>query len=160
VTARCRCPRTVASVFVVQGSQGMGHESLNITLTNISGHSCTVYGFPGLKLLGEDQEDQPGAGQATTVTWDPAVAKKLITLADTGSASTTVRFDDDVPTSNEPQSGACEPTSYYVEVTAPDETTRLVQKIGGPNSITGVTVCEHGALDVLAFVPGSVGANQ
>jgi hypothetical protein len=151
---QCHTAGLVVSVSVVSGSQGMGHESLNVTLTNVSGHSCTVYGFPGFQLENANHTDQP-----TAVTWVSGVPKTLVTLADGKSAATTVRIDDDVPAPSEPQTGACEPTSVYLQVTPPNETTQLVQKIG-PMSTSGITVCEHGALDVFAFVPGSVGPNQ
>jgi hypothetical protein len=148
------------TVFVVNGSQGMGHELLNISLININDPKCTVYGFPGFQLKGEDQQDQPGADQPTTVTWDPTIPKTLITLAPTAEASTTVRIDDDVPAGGEPDSGLCEPYSYYLAVTPPNNTTSVIQRIGGPMATTGITVCEHGAMDVLAFVPGATGPNQ
>lgn len=157
---QCTTANVVAAVYVVAGSQGMGHESLNLTLTNISGHSCTVYGFPGLQLMEENAQDQPGADQATSVNWDPGVPKTLVTLADSGSASTTIQFDMDVPGVGEPSSGPCEPDSYYLAVIPPNNTTAVTARIGGPNSTTGITVCEQGRLQVLAFVAGSTGANQ
>jgi len=157
---QCTTANLAAAVSVVAGSQGAGHESLNLTLTDISGHSCTVYGYPGLQLRGEDSQDQPGATQATTVTWDPGVPKTLLTLADSGSASTTIQFDVDVPGAGEPTSGQCEPFSYYLAVIAPNNTTSTTARIGGPNATTGITVCEHGNLQVLAFVAGSTGPNQ
>ena len=156
----CAATGLVATVFVVNGSQGMGHELLNVSLININDPKCTVYGFPGFQLMGENQEDQPGADQPTTVTWDPAVPKTLITLAPTQEASTTVRIDDDVPAGGEPVTGACEPDSYYLAVTPPNNTAQVIQRINGPMATSGITVCEHGSLDVLAFVPGAVGPNQ
>lgn len=156
----CNSQGLAVTVFVVAGSQGMGHESLNVSLININDPKCTVYGFPGFQLMGENQEDQPGADQPTTVTWDPAVPKTLITLAPTAEASTTVRIDDDIPAGNEPTSGACEPESYYLAVMPPNNNSPVIQRIGGPMATTGLTVCEHGGLDVLAFVPGDTGPNQ
>ena len=157
---QCITSNVVAAVYVVAGSQGMGHESLNLTLTNISGHSCTVYGFPGLQLMEENAQDQPGADQATSVTWDPGVPKTLVTLADSGSASTTIQFDMDVPGVGEPSSGPCEPDSYYLAIIPPNNTTAVTARIGGPNSTTGITVCEQGRLQVLAFIAGGTGPNQ
>jgi hypothetical protein len=149
--SRCRMADLGPEVSVVPGSAGAGHELLNVKLTNNSGHSCTVYGFPGLKL-----EDKAGRGQTTHVTWDRRNAPKLITLADHASAAATVRFDFDVPAADESQSGDCELPSAYLQITPPDETTQLVAPItGGP-----VTVCQHGALDVLPFIAGATGANQ
>jgi hypothetical protein len=159
-TPQCVTSNLVAAVNVVAGSQGMGHEALNITLTNISGHPCTVYGFPGLQLRIQDMEGQPGLDQTTTTTWTTGAPKSLVTLADSGSASTTVIFDVDVPGPGEPQSGACEPDSYYLGIIPPNNTTALTARIGGANATTGITVCEHGNLEALPFIAGSTGPNQ
>jgi len=159
-TPQCVTSNLVAAVNVVAGSQGMGHEALNITLTNISGHSCTVYGFPGLQLRTQDMEGQPGLDQTTTTTWTTGAPKSLVTLADSGSASTTVIFDVDVPGPGEPQSGPCEPDSYYLGIIPPNNTTALTARIGGANATTGITVCEHGNLEALPFIAGSTGPNQ
>jgi hypothetical protein len=148
---RCHTNDLSPTVALVAGSQGAGHELLNLTLTNTSGRTCTIYGYPGMAL-----EDQNSNQQATVVTRDPAVTKKTITVPNGGSASTTVRFDFDVPGSGEPTTGNCEPPSYSLLITPPDETTQLTAPIGGGP----VTVCQRGALDVLAFVSGSTGANQ
>jgi Protein of unknown function (DUF4232) len=153
-TPQCHTADLSGSVVLVPGSQAMGSELLNITLTDVSGHDCTVYGFPGLKL-----EDKNQDGQATQVTWDPGVPKQSITLTNGSSASTTVRFDDDVPGSGEPASGPCEPASLYLQITPPNEKSQLVAAIDGTDN-DGVTVCQNGALDVLALVPGTVGPNQ
>lgn len=150
-TPRCHTADLSPAVSLVAGSGGAGHALLNVKVTNTSGHPCTVYGFPGMKL-----EDQNQNGQATTVTRDHAVAAKLITLADGAAAATTVRFDATVPAADEPQTGDCEAPSAYLQITPPDETTQLEGPIGGGP----ITVCQHGALDVLAFVPGATGANQ
>ena len=153
-TPQCTTADLSGTVSLVAGSGAMGSESLNITLTNASNHTCTVYGFPGFKL-----EDKNQDAQTTKVTWDPAVAKKLITLSVGSSASTTARFDSGVPASGEPASGPCEPASFYMLITAPNNTTQLESQINGTGG-NGITVCQYGALDVLALVPGPVGPNQ
>jgi len=150
---QCQVANLVATVNVVAGSQAMGQESLNITLTNTSGRSCTVYGFPGLALEDKNQDIQ-----ATKLSWDPGVPKTLITLANGASASTTAQFDADVPASGEPASGPCEAPSFYLEVTPPNNQNQLEAKITGAPS--GITVCNHGAIQVLALVPGSTGSGQ
>jgi hypothetical protein len=148
---RCHTADLSPTVSIVAGSQGTGHELMNVRLTNASGHTCTVYGFPGMKL-----EDQNGAGQATTVTRNHGVATKTITVANGASAAATVRFDFNIPAADEPQGANCEAASVYLMITPPDETTQLSATItGGP-----VTVCQHGTLDVLPFISGKTGANQ
>lgn len=148
---RCHTTDLSPAVNIVVGSQGTGHESMNIKLTNNSGHDCTVYGYPGMKL-----QDANNAGQATTVTRNRSQKPTTITVADGASVATTARIDFSLPSSDEPQTGNCEAPSVYLEITPPDETTQLSATItGGP-----VTVCEHGTIDVLPFVSGSTGPNQ
>lgn len=148
---KCHTVDLSPAVSIVAGSQGAGHESINIRLTNTSGHTCTVYGFPGMKL-----EDGNGSGQATNVTRNHGIKTLTVTVADGASVATTGHFDFDVPAADEPQTGNCEIPSVYLQITPPDETTQLVATItGGP-----VTVCEHGTIDVLPFISGPTGANQ
>jgi hypothetical protein len=148
---RCHTADLSPAVSIVTGSQAAGSELMNIKLTNSSGHSCTVYGYPGLKL-----EDMNASGQATTVTRNHGVKANTITLANGASAATTARFDFDMPAADEQQTGNCEAPSVYIQITPPDETTQLSATItGGP-----VTVCQHGTIDVLPFIAGAKGANQ
>lgn len=148
---KCRTADLSPAVSIVAGSQGAGHESINIRLTNTSGHTCTVYGFPGMKL-----EDGNGSGQATNVVRDHSFPTPTITVANGASVATTGHFDFDIPAADEPKTGNCEAPSVYLQITPPDETTQLVATItGGP-----VTVCEHGTIDVLPFISGPTGANQ
>lgn len=148
---RCHTTDLSPAVTVVKGSQAAGSELMNLTLTNTSGHACTIFGYPGMML-----QDQNGNGQATTVTRNHSLTPKTITLADTAAASTTVRFGFDVPGPGEPTSGPCEPASYSLLITPPNETTQLTAPIGGGP----VTVCEKGTLDVLPFIAGTTGPNQ
>lgn len=147
----CQTADMTAAITPVNGSAGAGSASLNITLTNTSGHTCTVFGFPGLGLEDKNEDKQP-----TAVTWDPAVPKTTVTLANGASASTTARYDASVPGSGEPTTGACEAPSVYMLVTPPNNQTQLVARIGD----SGVTVCQSGALTVFALVPGSTGPKQ
>jgi hypothetical protein len=147
---RCHTANLNAGAAVVAGSLSGGHELMNLTLTNTSGHACTIYGYPGMKL-----EIQQTVGQATDVSRISATPQTL-TVANGASASTTVEFMPDSPDSTEPQTGPCEPGSYYLEVTPPDETTQLITPIsGGP-----VIACGQGALSVYPFVAGSTGPEQ
>jgi hypothetical protein len=139
------------AVNVVAGSQAAGHESINIRLTNNSGHTCTVYGFPGLQL-----QDRNSAGQATNAVRVFTVKPTTLVVKDGGSVATTARFDFDVPASDEPQTGDCEAASMYLGIIPPEEKRQLSAMImGGP-----ITVCQHGTLNVLPFVAGTTGANQ
>ncbi len=148
---RCHTTDLSPSVSIVPNSQAAGHELMNIRLTNTSGRTCTVFGFPGMML-----EDTNQSGQATNVVRDHTVTPAHLTVPDGGSVATTAQFDFDVPAADEPPTGNCEAPSVYMQITPPDETTQLSATItGGP-----VTVCEHGKLSVLPFVSGGTGPNQ
>ncbi|HEU5428282.1 MAG TPA: DUF4232 domain-containing protein [Actinocrinis sp.] len=139
------------TVSIVAGSAGAGHELMNVALMNNSGHTCTVFGFPGLQL-----EDRNNAGQATDVVRNFAVKPTTIVVKNNASVAATVQFDFDVPAADEPQTGPCEAQSVYLGIIPPDEKRQLSATIqGGP-----VTVCQHGKLNVLPFVAGTKGANQ
>jgi hypothetical protein len=139
---------------IAAGSAAAGHITMNITVTNTSGHTCTIYGFPGLLLEDVNQHDQ-----ATKVNWGPAVPKTLITLTNGQSASSSAQFDKDLPVGSEPLTGPCEPASYYIQITPPNNTTQLVAPIGGTDN-QGITVCDFGTLNALAFVPGTTGPQE
>ncbi|HEV2638769.1 MAG TPA: DUF4232 domain-containing protein [Actinocrinis sp.] len=151
---QCKTVDLSPEANVVTDSAAAGHIAMNITVTNNSGHTCYIDGFPGLAL--EDKDQNP---VATKVTWDPAVAKTMITLTNGQSASSSAHLDMDLPSGSEPQTGPCEPASHYLLITPPNNTTQLVAQIGDTGG-TGITVCDSGALDVLAFVAGAVGPQQ
>jgi hypothetical protein len=148
---RCIVTDLSPAVHVVAGSQGAGHELLNITLTNTSGHVCRTYGFPGLQL-----EDRNSAGQATNVIRDFSVKPTTLVVDSGASVSAMVRFDFDVPAGDEPKTGACEAPSVYLTIIPPEEGRAMSASItGGP-----VTVCNHGTLDLLPLVSGVTGPNR
>lgn len=149
-TTQCSTADLEAFVSIVPGSQGAGSELMNVRLQNNSGHTCTVYGYPGFQLEDVHQNALP-----TKVDWVSGT-KQTITVNNGGSAATTVRFDFDVPGVGDSTSGQCQPDAYYIQVTAPDQTTQLVAQIGGGP----VTVCQSGELQVVPFIAGSTGPNQ
>lgn len=137
-------------VSIVPNSAGAGNELMNVKLTNTSGHTCTIYGYPGFLL-----EDQHQSGLPTNVVRSNTPVS-TVTVPNGGSAATTVRFDFDVPGTGDATTGPCQPESYYMEITPPDQTTQLVAQIsGGP-----VTVCQSGEMTVMPFVSGATGPNQ
>lgn len=148
----CTTADLTAAASVVPDSQGAGQEELNVVLTNMSTHECTVYGYPGFKL-----EDMNQAQLATTVNRLTGVPEQVVQLVGQGSgAATTVKFDMDVAGTGDATVGPCQPETYYLEITPPDQTTQLITEIsGGP-----VTVCNDGALQVYPFIEGDTGPNQ
>ncbi len=154
--SRCHTSELSASYTVVPGSAGAGNISYNLRLTNTSTHQCTIYGFAGMLLLDANHKPLP-----THVDWVSLVPKRLVRLDPGGSAAATVRFSPDVPGvgDNGPappgKQWQCETTSYYTEVTAPDETTQLVTAVS-----PATPVCERGTMAASALVAGPTGPNQ
>jgi hypothetical protein len=148
----CATSDLAAAAAVVSASKAAGEEEFNIALTNLSTRVCSVYGYPGLKL-----EDMNKSQQATTVNRITDYPEQLVELTPGGTgAATTVRFDADVPGTGDATVGPCQPETYYVEITPPNQTTQLTTEInGGP-----VTVCDNGTLQVYPFVSGVVGPGQ
>jgi hypothetical protein len=147
---RCHTADLSPTVVLVAGSAGAGHELMGVNLTNNSGHTCTIFGYPGMML-----QDQNGAGQATTVTRDHSVTPATVVLLNGRTAAAPVSFDFDMPGPGEPTTGSCEPQSYGLLITPPDETSQLTAQIGGGP----VTVCQKGTLSVQPFRAGSIDAN-
>ncbi|MEV0850422.1 DUF4232 domain-containing protein [Streptomyces sp. NPDC049954] len=122
----CRSDQMKASVGA--NHPGAGQENFAVVLTNTSGGTCTVYGFPGLSFL-------DGAG--TPVTADPertGGAKMKITLSPGKSAWAPLSF------ANPEMTGAKQVTPATVRVTPPDQETPLpIPWEGGALSADGST---------------------
>ncbi|MEU4092896.1 DUF4232 domain-containing protein [Streptomyces sp. NPDC026673] len=122
-----RCHTTDLKASIGANNPGAGQENFPIVLTNRSGHTCTVYGFPGVAFV-------DGAGRQVTV--DPERATDLprqrVSLAPGASAWSAMSF------SNPAITGVTTVTPAAVLVTPPDETLALkVPWTGGKVSNTG-----------------------
>ncbi|MFE9252024.1 DUF4232 domain-containing protein [Streptomyces sp. NPDC007088] len=122
----CRSNELRASVGA--DHPGAGQKNFAVVLTNTSGGTCTVYGFPGLSFL-------DGAG--TPVTADPertGGAKTKITLSPGKSAWAPLSF------TNPEVTGGEQVTPATVRITPPDQETPLpIPWDGGPLSADGAT---------------------
>lgn len=120
-----------------------GNHYAVIEFTNDSGHSCQVYGFPGMQLLKSNGSTVP-----TNVVRDPSSKSKLVTLPAGATAWTQVSWSA-VPGEDEQNSSQCEPNPASTEVTPPDETThKIIKWPYGP-------ACEHGRIVVTALAAGT-----
>lgn len=141
-----RCHTSELSGKLVEGSPGAGQRYAQIVLTNKSGRTCTLYGYGGMVLLDSHRHELP-----THVVRDPSTPPKLITLKPGGKAHSQLHWTV-IPGPGEPETGQCEPTPAYLQVTPPDERTRLTLPWNfGP-------VCLHGRIDQGAYRAG--GATQ
>ncbi|MCW2898360.1 MAG: hypothetical protein JWO67_625 [Streptosporangiaceae bacterium] len=83
--AGSRCKAGDLQVSLGGGDAGMGHTYRTVRFTNVSGHPCTVQGFPGVSYVAGGDGHQVGAPAARTGSGGTAIG-----LADGQTASTTV----------------------------------------------------------------------
>ena len=127
---------------------GNNIDSLLIVLRNNSGHTCTVFGFPGLQT-----ETQGSQLQDTKVIRQSASSAQTLTLSQGDSVSTIAEFNTPTATSTASPAADCGAPSYYLAVIPPNEQSQIVAPIqGGP-----VTVCSNGDMDAVPFTTGSSG---
>lgn len=134
-----RCGTSALRGQLVGGSPGAGQRYATLVVTNISGSTCTLYGYSGLQLLGPDGRSLPTQLQRTA---NPG--PRLVMLAPGKTASQELHWGV-VPGPGESDTGQCEPPPTAASVIPPDETTPL--RVGwtfGP-------VCQSGRMDGSAF---------
>jgi hypothetical protein len=110
VTSSSRCHTSELRAKVGANDPGAGQENFPIVLTNASGRTCTVRGYPGAAFLnasGTQLGDDPQRASGTTVT--------TVTLKPGQSAWAGLSF------SNPEVSGAKTATASWLAVTPPDE---------------------------------------
>jgi hypothetical protein len=128
------------AAHVAPGQPGAGQRYAELVLTNTSGVTCRVYGYPGMQLV-----TAGGAHVPTAVERSPG-HEELVTLAPGQQASAQLHWTI-VPGTAE--GSPCEPTASGLIVTPPDETTALhTSWPDGP-------VCQHGQIFATAFQPGA-----
>ncbi|MEU2287062.1 DUF4232 domain-containing protein [Streptomyces sp. NPDC013178] len=140
-SARCRTADLRASIG--PNDPGAGQENFAVVLTNGSGRTCTVYGFPGIAFV-------DGAGKAVTPDPERATGQEepTVTLNPGASAWSALTF------TNPEVTGVTTVTPAAVLVTPPDETESLtVAWKGGKVSNTG----KASVPQVSPFRPGDGG---
>jgi hypothetical protein len=127
-----------------QPDAGAGQRYSKLVFTNNSNKDCTMFGFPGLQLVGMGNVTIP-----TNVVRNDNKPKVLVTLqAGGGQAYTTLHWGV-MPGPGEPQNGPCEPEPQQVQLTSPNAFGSLTQPwTFGP-------VCEQGTIDVDPMAPGT-----
>lgn len=123
-TSRCHTSELRAKVG--PNDPGAGQENFALVVTNRSGHTCTVRGYPGLAFVN-------GKGQQVSVDPDrTGGTKTTVRLTPGKSAWAALSF------SNPAMTGVTTVTPAGVEITPPDETASLhLAWPGGPVTNTG-----------------------
>ncbi|WP_262056847.1 DUF4232 domain-containing protein [Streptomyces sp. STR69] len=140
VTSSSRCHTSELKATVGGNDPGAGQENFPIVLTNTSGRTCTVRGFPGAAFLnasGTQLGDDPQRETSSTAT--------TVTLKPGQSAWAGLTF------SNPEISGAKTATPSWLAVTPPDEQDTLHVKwtngavpVSGNSSSVRLTVFSAG----------------
>jgi hypothetical protein len=105
-----------ASAGAAQGAAGSVYQAIDFT--NISGKTCTLYGYPGVALAAGSPVTQVGAA----ATRSNSAAPKLVTLAAGGTANALLRITQalNYPTAQ------CDPVATtYLQIYPPNQTTPI-----------------------------------
>ena len=105
-----------AKTGISQGAAGSTY--VQIDFTNISGTTCTLYGYPGVSFAGGSPVSQIGLA----ATEDQATPRQLVTLAPGAVASALLRI---VTAQNFPPARCHLVTASYLQVYPPNQTTPI-----------------------------------
>jgi Protein of unknown function (DUF4232) len=122
-SAKTQCPATglTATVDSSQGSAAAGSSYLPIDFTNISSHTCIMYGFPGVSWVTGIRGSQIGSAATRESSYGPVT----VTLAPGARAHAIVQI---AVAGNFPAS-ACKPvTAHWLRIYPPDQYTALYTK--------------------------------
>ena len=134
-----RCHTADLRVTLGRGGVGLGNAEVPVYFRNRSGHACFVFGYAGFGL-----EDASHRVQPSHVRWGSTYfggywkARRVVLRP--GARARTILAWGHVGSPDEPQNSPCEPTSEWLEVTPPDETTFVRVRFHD-------TVCGHGWLN-------------
>jgi hypothetical protein len=115
-----QCPTSSLRVTVnrTRGGAAAGTNYVPVDFTNISSHSCDMYGFPGVSFV----TDHPGTQLGSPASRVTSFSSETVTLASGGTAHSWLGIAD---AGNFPAS-ACRPvTAHWLRVFPPDQFSAL-----------------------------------
>lgn len=134
-----RCHTSMLAGNLQRAEPGAGQRYAELALTNRSDLTCTLYGYGGIQLIGEDGTPLP-----TKTDRSPNPGPQLVRLAPGESATATLHWTA-MPHEGEPTDGPCQPRPASAQIIPPDETDALtIPWNEGP-------VCGFGAIDNSAY---------
>jgi len=139
-----RCTAGVLRGAVILNDEGAGQRHGLLVVTNVGGGECTLYGFSGLQLVGQD-----GEALTTQAQWDLEPGPSTVTLPVGGVAAANMRWSV-VPGAGDAQNGPCQPNPVALKLIPPDETEQF--EIPWPYG----PVCEGGRIDLSAYYAPAV----
>ena len=118
---QCATSGLTAKVASSQGGAAAGSSYLPIDLTNISSHTCVLYGFPGVSWVASIAGDQIGSAATRETSFSPVT----VTLAPGSVAHAIMQIAD---AGNYPSS-ICQPvTAHWLRIIPPDQFSSLYAK--------------------------------
>jgi hypothetical protein len=150
-TTSSRCATKDLSLRVLQGPQEEGSTtgSFYVELTNVSARTCTLYGFPGVELIGGVGGTPKPLGMKDVWTAKLSTAgQKVQTLAPHTASAAFVNFS-----TRDPGASADVPRAEQVQVIPPNQTTALTARIynvdaGYVTPLVTTTTLTVGPMDV------------
>ena len=135
-----RCATSGLDIWLLTNGNGTaGSIYYDLELTNLSGHACTVDGYPGVSAV-----DLAGHQLGGAASRDPAVTPRVVRLANGASAISVVRIVD---TGALPPSSCDGVTAAGLRVYPPNQTTSKVAPFPFPACArTGASVLSVRAL--------------
>ena len=125
----------------------MGTRGFIVTLTNVSNHSVSLYGYPGLQLLNAKKQPLPTRTLWGKSYFDRNQAKSLIVLSPGETASADISFGVYGTASNSV-------LAYYLQVTPPNCYSHFILKIPyGPALVYLHQVSETAMARHTPFIP-------
>lgn len=144
-----RCHTSMLRARLTPNSQGNGHVEYNLWLDNVSGQTCTIYGYAGMQLVGAEGVQLPTNLERTpNGGFVPPAAPTLVTVPPGEGVVAQFSYSFD-PGPGEPAT-SCEPMPDHILITPPDERDPLTAQWddnAGP-------ACQQGAMTINAFQKG------
>lgn len=122
---------------------GAGQRNTDLRLTNTSKSTCTLFGYGGMRLVGEGDHLIE-----THLEREPNPGPTLIRLAPSQSASATLRW---TATPADDETAECGPAIVRAKVTPPDERDSIDAAWGAGHSDSFGPVCQHGRISGSAY---------
>ena len=144
----CATSALKAAVKTVKGSAAAGSVYYPLALTNVSGSSCTLFGYPGVSFV-----TGPGGSQlGRPATRNPVVPAANVTLAPGQAAHATLR----VAQAGNYDPAQCQPvTAHWLKIFPPDQTAALYARFTTQACSARLPAGIGSQLSVSVFQPGA-----
>jgi len=144
----CATSALKAAVNTVKGSGAAGSVYYPLDLTNISGSSCTLFGYPGVSFVTGPSGRQLGRAAAR----DPVVPAATVTLAPGQAAHATLK----VAEAGNYDPVQCQPvTAQWLKIFPPDQTAALYARFTTQACSARLPSGIGSQLSISVFQPGA-----